>query len=149
MQVGACPYASEAIWWTRVFVGAVMGDEAAVTELVAAVEELTGRLNQNNHFTRTAVQLTELSSLPQREQLRSALTAAQPCMMLQRRARSRQSSTGAYVYILLMKSVVSTGCACSASRGCSVDAGVRAMCTRPTHSRINPSLLHHLPGSPA
>jgi ankyrin repeat protein len=78
VQAGACPYASDSVWWTRLFVGAVMGDEAAVTELVAAVEELTRRLNQNGHFARTAVQLAELSTLPQREQLRYALTAAQP-----------------------------------------------------------------------
>jgi hypothetical protein len=56
----------------------VTGDEAAVTELVAAAEELTRRLNQNGHFARTAVQLAELSTRPQRQQLRSALTAAQP-----------------------------------------------------------------------
>ena len=54
-----------------------MGDEEAVTELVAAAEELTRRLEENNHFARTAVQLAELSILPQREQLRIALTAAQ------------------------------------------------------------------------
>ena len=78
MEAGACPYASDSVWWTRLFVDAVMGDEEAVTELVAAVAELTRRLNQNNHFARTAVQLAELSILPQREQLRSALTAAPP-----------------------------------------------------------------------
>jgi hypothetical protein len=78
VQAGACPYASDAFWWTRLFVGAVSGDEAAVTELVVAVAELTRRLNQNNHFARTAVQLAELSILPQREQLRSALTTAPP-----------------------------------------------------------------------
>ena len=57
---------------------AVNGDEAAVTELVAAAEELTRRLNQNSHFARTAVQLAELNNHPQREQLRNALTVAQP-----------------------------------------------------------------------
>ena len=57
---------------------AVNGDEEAVTELVAAAEELTRRLEENNHFARTAVQLAELSILPQREQLRHALTAAHP-----------------------------------------------------------------------
>ena len=41
-------------------------------------EELTRRLNQNGHFARTAVQLAELSIHPQREQLRNALTVAQP-----------------------------------------------------------------------
>jgi hypothetical protein len=38
------------------------------------VVELTRRLEENNHFARTAVQLAELSILPQREQLRSALS---------------------------------------------------------------------------
>ena len=70
--------ASDSVWWTRLFVDAVMGDEEAVTELVAAAEELTRRLEENNHFARTAVQLAELSILPHREQLRHALTAAQP-----------------------------------------------------------------------
>jgi ankyrin repeat protein len=78
VQAGACPYVSDSVWWTRLFVGAVTGDEAVVTELVAAAEELTRRLNQNGHFARTAVQLAELSTRPQRQQLRSALTAAQP-----------------------------------------------------------------------
>jgi ankyrin repeat protein len=77
VQAGACPYTSDSVWWTKLFVDAVNGDEAAVTELVAA-EELTRRLNQNNHFARTAVQLAELSIHYQRQQLRSALTAAQP-----------------------------------------------------------------------
>jgi ankyrin repeat protein len=78
VQAGACPYASDSVWWTRLFVDAVCGDEAAVTELVAAAEELTRRLNQNGHFARTAVQLAELNNHPQREQLRNALTVAQP-----------------------------------------------------------------------
>ena len=60
VQAGACPYASDSIWWTKLFVDAVNGDEVAVTELVAAAEELTRRLNQNNHFARTVVQLAEL-----------------------------------------------------------------------------------------
>jgi hypothetical protein len=47
-------------------------------ELVVAAEELTRRLNQNNHFARTAVQLAELSTHPDREELLYALTAAQP-----------------------------------------------------------------------
>jgi ankyrin repeat protein len=72
VQAGACSYASDSVWWTKLFVDAVNGDEAAVTELVAAAEELTRRLNQNNHFARTAVQLAvELSTHPRREQLRS------------------------------------------------------------------------------
>jgi hypothetical protein len=49
-----------------------------VTELVAAAEERSRRLNENGHFARTAVQLAELSTRPQREQLRIALTALQP-----------------------------------------------------------------------
>ena len=52
---------------------AVNGDEVAVTELVAAAEKLTRRLNQNNHFARTVVQLAELSTHYYREQLRRAL----------------------------------------------------------------------------
>jgi ankyrin repeat protein len=58
--VQGCPYASDSIWVTKLFVDAVNGDEVAVTELVAAAEELTRRLNQNNHFARTVVQLAEL-----------------------------------------------------------------------------------------
>ena len=73
VQAGACPYASDYIWWTKLFVDAVNGDEVAVTELVAAAEELTRRLNQNNHFARTAVQLAEFSTHYYREQLRRAL----------------------------------------------------------------------------
>jgi hypothetical protein len=61
-----------------VFVDAVNGDEAAVTELVVTAEERARRLNQNGHFARTAVQLAELSTHPLREQLRNALTVAQP-----------------------------------------------------------------------
>jgi hypothetical protein len=48
-----------------------------VTELVAAAEVLTLRMNENGHFARTPVQAAELSTHPQREQLRHALTAAQ------------------------------------------------------------------------
>ena len=51
--------------------------EAAVTELVAAAEELTRRLNENGQFARTPVQVAELSTHPQREELRHALTATQ------------------------------------------------------------------------
>jgi hypothetical protein len=61
-----------------------MGDEEAVMELVAAAEELTRRLEENNHFARTAVQLAELSTHPQREQLRSR--------------RRHSSTTGACTY---------------------------------------------------
>jgi ankyrin repeat protein len=77
VQAGARPDASDSFWWTNLFVKLADGDEAAVTELVAAVAELTRRLNQNGHFARTAVQLAELSTHPQREQLRYALTEAQ------------------------------------------------------------------------
>ena len=48
---------------------AVTGREEAVTELVAAAEELTRRLNENGHFARTPVQAAELSTHPQREHL--------------------------------------------------------------------------------
>jgi ankyrin repeat protein len=41
VQAGACPEASDSLWWTRLIVDAVNGDEEAVTELVAAAEELT------------------------------------------------------------------------------------------------------------
>jgi hypothetical protein len=78
MQAGARPDTSDSFWWTNLFVKLADGDEAALTELVAAAEEVTRRLNQNGHFTRTAVQLAELSTHPQREELRHALTAAQP-----------------------------------------------------------------------
>ena len=63
------PVASDSVWWTKLFVDAVNGDEAAVTELVAAAEELTRRLNENGHFARTPVQAAELSTHPQREHL--------------------------------------------------------------------------------
>jgi hypothetical protein len=49
----------------------------AVTELVAAAEVLTLRMNENGHFARTPVQVAELSTHPQRDELRHALTAAQ------------------------------------------------------------------------
>ena len=55
----------------------LFGDEEAVTELVAAAEVLTLRMNENDHFARTPVQAAELFTHPQREQLRHALTAAQ------------------------------------------------------------------------
>jgi cytohesin len=77
VQAGACPDASDSVWWTRLFVGAVTGIEAAVTELVAAAEVMTRRLNENGHFARTAVQAAELSTHYRREELRHALTAAQ------------------------------------------------------------------------
>jgi hypothetical protein len=59
-------------------VGAVTGDEAALTELIAASEELTRRMNKNGHFARTAVQLAELSTHARRQEVLAALTVAQP-----------------------------------------------------------------------
>jgi hypothetical protein len=70
-------------------VDAVSGDEAAVTELVAAAEELARRLNQNGHFARTAGQLAELSTRRRRVQLRNALTT-HTALMLQRRSAVSQ-----------------------------------------------------------
>ena len=70
--------ASDSIWWTRLIVDAVTGDKAAVTELAAAAEELTRRLNKNGHFARNAVQLAELSTHCMCEQLRAALTVTPP-----------------------------------------------------------------------
>ena len=77
VQAGARPDASDSVWWTALFVKLAFGHEAAVTELVAAAEVLTHRLNENGQFARTAVQVAELSTHPQREELRHALTAAQ------------------------------------------------------------------------
>ena len=77
VQAGARPDASDSVWWTTLFVKLAFGDDEAVTELVAAAEVLTLRLNENGHFARTPVQVAELSTHPQREQLRHALTAAQ------------------------------------------------------------------------
>ena len=77
VQAGARPDASDSLWWTTLFVKLALGDEEAVTELVAAAEVLTLRMNENGHFARTPMQVAELSTRPQREQLRHALTAAQ------------------------------------------------------------------------
>ena len=76
VQAGACPDASDAVWWIDLIVKAVEGDEEAVTALVAAKGELTRRLNENGHFARTAVQMAELAH-PAAEALRLALTRAQ------------------------------------------------------------------------
>jgi hypothetical protein len=46
--------------------------------VTATAEVLTRRLSENGHFARTPVQVAELSTHPQREELRHALTAAQP-----------------------------------------------------------------------
>jgi ankyrin repeat protein len=79
VQAGARPEVSDSEWWTSLLVGAVTGDETALTELIAASEELTRRVNENGHFARTAVQPAELST-HYRQQLRvlAALTGAQP-----------------------------------------------------------------------
>ena len=58
--------------------GAVTGDEAALTELIAAREELTRRMDENGQLARTAVQLAELSTHDQREEVIAALTMPQP-----------------------------------------------------------------------
>jgi ankyrin repeat protein len=78
VQAGARPEASDGEWWTTLLVGAVTGDEAALTELVAASEELTRRMNENGHFARTAVQLAELSTHARRQEVLAALTVAPP-----------------------------------------------------------------------
>jgi ankyrin repeat protein len=75
VQAGACPDASDAVWWIGLIVKAVEGDEEAATALVAAKEVLTRRLTENGHFARTAVQIAELAH-PAAEALRLALTRA-------------------------------------------------------------------------
>jgi hypothetical protein len=55
--------------------GALTGDEEAMTELLDASEELTRRMNENGHFARTAVQLAELSTHAERQEVIAALTA--------------------------------------------------------------------------
>jgi ankyrin repeat protein len=77
VQAGARPEADDDEWWTTLLMGAISGNEAALTELVAASEELTRRMNENGRFTRTAVQMAELSTHPQRQELIAALTATQ------------------------------------------------------------------------
>jgi ankyrin repeat protein len=78
VQAGACPNASDAVWWIELIVRAVQGDEEAVTALMAAalMEELTFRLEENGHFARTALQIAELSH-PADGALRLALTRAE------------------------------------------------------------------------
>ena len=75
MQAGACPDASDAVWWIDLIVKTVEGDEEAVTALVAAAEELAFMLEENGHFARTAVQMAELAH-PEVAALRLALTRA-------------------------------------------------------------------------
>ena len=60
VQAGAHPEASDGEWWTTLLVGAVTGDEAAMTELIAASAELTRRMEENGQLARTAVQLAAL-----------------------------------------------------------------------------------------
>jgi ankyrin repeat protein len=75
VQAGACPNASDAVWWIDLIVKGVEGDEEVVTALVVAAEELAFRLEENGHFARTAVQMAELAH-PGIEALRLALTRA-------------------------------------------------------------------------
>jgi len=78
VQAGALPQASDGEWWTTLLVGAVTGDEAAMTELIAASWELTRRMDENGHYARTAVQLAELSTHDRRQEVITALAAQQP-----------------------------------------------------------------------
>jgi hypothetical protein len=75
VQAGACPNASDAVWWIELIIRAVEGDAEAVTALVAASTERNRRLTENGHFARTAVQIAELAH-PAAEALRLALTRA-------------------------------------------------------------------------
>jgi hypothetical protein len=75
VQAGACPNASDAVWWFDLIVKAVEGDAEAVTALVVASGELAFRLEENGHFARTAVQMAELAH-PEVAALRLALTRA-------------------------------------------------------------------------
>jgi ankyrin repeat protein len=75
VQAGACPTASDAVWWIEMIIRAVEGDAEAVTALVAASTERNRRMTENGHFARTAVQIAELAH-PAAEALRLALTLA-------------------------------------------------------------------------
>ena len=75
VQAGACPNASDAVWWIELIIRAVEGDAEAVTALVAASTERNRRLEENGQFARTAVQLADLAH-PADEALRLALTRA-------------------------------------------------------------------------
>jgi ankyrin repeat protein len=75
VQAGACPTASDAVWWIELIIRAVEGDAEAVTALVAASTERNRRLDETGHFARTAVQIAELAH-PAAEALRLALTRA-------------------------------------------------------------------------
>ena len=61
----------------RVALGSVI-EAAAMTELIAASEELTRRMDENGHYARTAVQLAELCTHARRQEVIAALAAAQP-----------------------------------------------------------------------
>ena len=50
---------------------------AAMEELILASEELTRRMNENGQLARTAMQLAELSTHDQREEVLAALTVPQ------------------------------------------------------------------------
>jgi len=78
VHAGARPEASDGEWWTTLLVGAVTGDEAAVTELIATRAELTRRMDENGHLARTAVQLAELSTHTRRQEVIAALTLPPP-----------------------------------------------------------------------
>ena len=78
VQAGARPDASDGVWWTTLLVGAVTGDEETMTELIAASEKLTQRMNESGQLARTAVQLAELSTHAQREEVLYLLTMPQP-----------------------------------------------------------------------
>jgi hypothetical protein len=84
MQAGACPYASDSVWWTRLFVDAVMGDEEVVTELVAA-EELTRWLNQRP--LRAHCRAAGRALIPPSARAAAKRADGGTALMLQRRAR--------------------------------------------------------------
>jgi hypothetical protein len=74
MQAGACPAASDNVWWIELIVKAVEGGEEAVTALAAVRGELVDRLEESWHFH--VVQMAELAH-PAAEALRLALTRAE------------------------------------------------------------------------
>jgi hypothetical protein len=59
---------------STLLVDAVMGDDAAMTELLMASEELTRRMDENSQLARTAVQLAELCTHDGRQEPIAALT---------------------------------------------------------------------------
>jgi ankyrin repeat protein len=78
VQAGARPEASDGEWWNSLLVGAVTGDEAAMTELIAASEELTGRMDEDGQLARTAKQLALLCTHYRRQEVIATLTVPQP-----------------------------------------------------------------------